>query len=85
MNTETQLARRSNNPIASTRTAALIALFALASAGALADQQPVLSLADLDLSTSAGVDAARDRLTAVFPSCRRPGSLTSAKFHCMHG
>jgi UrcA family protein len=46
----------------SIRTAGLIALFALASAGALADQQPVLSLADLDLSTPAGVDAARDRL-----------------------
>jgi hypothetical protein len=41
MNTETQLARRSNNPIASIRTAALIALFALPSAGALADQHPV--------------------------------------------
>jgi UrcA family protein len=62
MNTETQLARRSINPVASIRTAALIALFTLASAGALADQQPVLSLADLDLSTPAGVDAARDRL-----------------------
>lgn len=41
MNTETQQARRSNNPRASIRTAALIALFALASAVAVADQQPV--------------------------------------------
>jgi hypothetical protein len=58
MNTETQLARRSNNAIASIRTSALIALFALASAVALADQQPVpatraakVSLVGLDIST----------------------------------
>jgi UrcA family protein len=72
MNTETQLARRSNNAIASIRTSALIALFALASAVALADQQPVpatrvakVSLVGLDISTPEGARAAYERIRTV--------------------
>ena len=72
MNTETQLARRSNNAIASIRTSALIAQFALASAVALADQQPVaatrvpkVSLVGLHISTPEDARAAYERIKAV--------------------
>ena len=78
MNTETQLARRSNNPIASIRTATLIALFALPSAGALAEQQPVLSLADLDLSTAPRVYGSS--CSVVLNKKRLLNSVTSPAF-----
>jgi len=65
MNTETQLPRR---PI----RAALVAMFALTSAVALADQPPVpatrvakVSLGGLDLSTSAGARIAYERIKTV--------------------
>jgi UrcA family protein len=70
MNTDTYMARRFGPQVA-VRTTALMALLALAPVAAIA-QSPAaagvetrtsnLSLAGLDLSTPAGVDAARDRL-----------------------
>ena len=73
MSTETQLHRYSVRPHTPIRTAAFVALFALASA-ALADQsaEPApatrvakVSLAGLDLSTPQGAHAAHDRLRIV--------------------
>ncbi len=69
MNTETQQSVRSINPLTSIRAAALIALFALTSAAALADQPPAtkvakLSLAGLDLSTADGARIAYERIKA---------------------
>jgi UrcA family protein len=70
MNTRTYLPSRFNSQIA-VRSVASMALLALAPLAAMAQSQvaatthtvtPKVSLADLDLSTSAGVDAARDRL-----------------------
>jgi UrcA family protein len=65
MNAETQLPRRSI-------LAALVAMFALASALALADQPPApatrvakVSLGGLDLSTPAGARIAYDRIRTV--------------------
>jgi len=69
MNTKTSLAIRSISPLISIR-AALLALFALASAAALADQPPAtkvakVSLAGLDLSTPEGAHAAYERIKTV--------------------
>lgn len=69
MNTKTQLALRSISPLISIRAAALVALFAMTSAVALADQPPAtraakVSLAGLDLSTPAGARAAHERIKA---------------------
>jgi UrcA family protein len=70
MNTNTYMARRLGSRVA-VRTTSLMALLALApvaaiaqspAAGAVETRTSSLSLADLDLSTPAGVDAARDRL-----------------------
>ena len=70
MNTDTYMARRFGSQVA-VRTTALMALLTLAPVAAIAlspaaagveTRTSNLSLADLDLSTPAGVDAARDRL-----------------------
>jgi UrcA family protein len=66
MKNETRPAHRSFSPL-SIRAAALVALFALTSAVALADQPPAtriakVSLADLDLSTPEGARAAYERI-----------------------
>jgi UrcA family protein len=71
MTTETRLSRPLRRPRASVRTVIFIALVAMASAAAVADQHAAtapdtrvadVSLADLDLSTPEGMRAARDRL-----------------------
>jgi UrcA family protein len=67
MNTKTQLAVRSISPLISIRAVALVALFALTSAAALADQPPAfkvakVSLAGLDLSTPEGARVAYERI-----------------------
>jgi UrcA family protein len=67
MNNETRAARRSFSPLISIRAAALVALFALTSGVALADQPPVtrvakVSLTGLDLSTPEGARAAFERI-----------------------
>ena len=67
MNTETRPTVRSISPLISIRVAALVALLALTSAAALADQPPAtqvakLSLAGLDLSTPEGARAAYERI-----------------------
>ena len=67
MNTKTQPGVCSISPVISIRAAALVALFALISAAALADQPAAtkvakLSLAGLDLSTSEGARAAYERI-----------------------
>ncbi len=69
MDTKTPLAVRSISPLTSIRAAALVALFALTSAAALADQPPAakvakVSLAGLDLSTPEGARAAYERIKA---------------------
>jgi UrcA family protein len=72
MNTETQLTRRSISRSTSIR-ATLVAMLALVSAGALADQPQApaarlaakISLADLDLSTPDGARAAYERIRTV--------------------
>ncbi|HWS68043.1 MAG TPA: UrcA family protein [Steroidobacteraceae bacterium] len=70
MNTDTYMTRRFGSQVA-VRTTALMALLTLAAVAAIAltpaaagveTRTSNLSLADLDLSTPAGVDAARDRL-----------------------
>jgi UrcA family protein len=66
MKNETQPTHRSFNPL-SIRAAALVALFALTSAVALAHQPPAtrvakVSLTDLDLSTPEGARAAYERI-----------------------
>jgi UrcA family protein len=70
MNTETYLPRRFSSQIA-VRSVALTALLAVAPLAAMAQSEVAastrtltskVSVADLDLSTSAGMDAARDRL-----------------------
>jgi UrcA family protein len=74
MNTETHLPHRPIGPQSSKRTGAMVALLALTSAIALADQPPQriaeiraakVSLAGLDLSTPEGARAARDRIKIV--------------------
>ncbi len=67
MNTKTQLTVRSISPLISIKAAALVALFALTSAAALADQPPAtkvakVSLAGLDLSTPEGARSAYERI-----------------------
>ncbi len=67
MITETQLAVRSISPLISIRAAALVALIALSSVTALADEPPAtrvatVSLAGLDLSTPEGARAAYERI-----------------------
>jgi hypothetical protein len=84
MNTDTYMARRLGPQVA-VRTTALMALLALAPVAAIA-QSPAaagdetrtanLSLADLDLSTPAGVDAARDHRSAAL---RSPPSISRAR------
>jgi UrcA family protein len=69
MNTKTQLALRSISPLISIRAAALVVLFAMTSAVALAEQPPAtraakVSLAGLDLSTPAGARTAYERIKA---------------------
>jgi len=71
MNSQTQLTRRSISRSTSIR-AALVAMFALTSASALADQPPArvirqakVSLAGLDLSTPEGARAAYERVKIV--------------------
>jgi UrcA family protein len=71
MNTQTQLPRRSISRSTSIR-AALVAMFALASAVALADQPPAratrsakVSLVGLDLSTPEGKRAAYERIRSI--------------------
>jgi UrcA family protein len=64
MTTETQLHRYSVRPHTPIRTAAFVALFALASA-AHATRVAKVSLAGLDLSTPEGAPAARERLRIV--------------------
>jgi UrcA family protein len=79
MNTETQLARRSISRSNSIRVA-LVAMFALTCAGALADQPPApvtrvakVSLADLDLSTPEGARVAYERIkTTAKHLCSKP-------------
>lgn len=68
MKNETQPVHRSFSPIA-IRAAALVVLFALTSAVALADQPPAtavakVSLLGLDLSTLEGARAAHERIKA---------------------
>jgi len=74
MTTETQLSRSLRRLHASVRTVFFIALVALAPVAAIADLEPTtarptrvedVSLADLDLSTSAGMRVAHDRLRAM--------------------
>jgi UrcA family protein len=67
MNYETPPARRSSRPLISINPAVLIALFALTSGIALADQPPAtrvakVSLTGLDLSTPDGARAAYERI-----------------------
>ncbi len=67
MNIKTRPTVRSINPLSSIRAAALVAVLALTSAAALADQPPAtraakLSLAGLDLSTPEGARAAYERI-----------------------
>jgi UrcA family protein len=67
MLTEIQLAVRSISPLISIRAAALVALIALTSVTALADQPPAtkvakISLAGLNLSTPEGARAAYERI-----------------------
>jgi UrcA family protein len=67
MNNETLAARRSYGPLISITAAALVALFALTSGVALADQPPAtrvakVSLTGLDLSTPEGARAAFERI-----------------------
>jgi UrcA family protein len=67
MKTETQLTRRSISPPCAIRAVALVGLFVLTSAAALADQPPAtevakVSLAGLDLSTPEGARAAYERI-----------------------
>ena len=79
MNIETQLARRSISRSDSIRVA-LVVMFALASAVALADQPPApvtrvakVSLADLDLSTPEGARVAYERIkTTAKHLCSKP-------------
>lgn len=70
MNTKTRPAVRPISPLSSIRAAAMVALFALTSAAALADQPPAtrvakVSLAGLDLSTPKGARAAYDRIKTI--------------------
>jgi UrcA family protein len=67
MNNETRAVRRSFSPLISIRAAALVALFALTSGVALADQPPAtrvakVSFTGLDLSTPEGARAAFERI-----------------------
>ena len=69
MNKETRPAGRSFSPLISIRAAALVAVFALTSGVALADQPPAtrtakVSLTGLDLSTPEGAHAAYERIKA---------------------
>ncbi len=69
MNTDTNLAIRSTSHLISVRAAALVALFALTSAVALAEPPSAtrvakVSLAGLELSTPEGARAAYERIKA---------------------
>jgi UrcA family protein len=70
MNKETRTAGRSFSPLISIKAAALVALFALTSGVALADQPPAsrvanVSLTGLDLSTREGARAAYERIKTI--------------------
>jgi len=70
MNTGTHLVVRSISPLIAIRAAALVALIALTSAAALADQPSAtrvakVSLAGLDLSTPEGARAAYERIKTI--------------------
>jgi UrcA family protein len=67
MNTKTQLSICSISPLTAIRAAALVALVAITSDAALADQPPAtraakVSLAGLDLSTPVGARTAYERI-----------------------
>jgi UrcA family protein len=67
MKTTIQMTIRTISPLLAIRAAAMVALFALTSAVALADQPPAtrlakVSLAGLDLSTPEGARAAYERI-----------------------
>src|ERR1700691_5902907 len=85
MNAETQFLRRRLNVHTCIATAAMVALFGLAPAAAFADSPEPLapgastakvSLAGLDLATSAGARVAYERIKAAAERlCRHPGNV----------